>query len=301
MVRVVAPLVLLLTALLAGCAGGSPSGPADEPTPPAFDDVQVTDTTGAIRGIVYDEAITPLEGVRITLAGGANKTTDKDGAFVFSGLAAGDYFLTASKLGFKEVQQSATVVAGQKNPPITKIQLIFDAENQPFAELLQWTGFFGCGVGTNAAGGVGFNPCATDALLCDFVDVCLLNTANTHVFPFGGGRIPDFAQGEMVWDGTQAFGSGMNLGWHDSGTADFKSTTGESPLILPTNKTEILGAHDEDIESLMMRVFPGSGTELTITLQQRFDIYVTYFYGFEPREGWAFTLDGACSTPQQCA
>lgn len=299
--RIVALLVLVLSATLAGCTnGGTPE--SQEPNPEAFDNVQVTDDTGAIRGIVFDDSITPIEGVLVSLVNGANKTTDKDGAFVFNTLAPGDYFLQASKAGYLGVQQSVTVVAGQKDPPITKIKLAIDVENQPYAELLQWTGFFGCGFGTNGGGlrSTGVNPCAADALVCDVAGVCLLNTANTHTFNFGGSSVPDFAQAEMLWEGTQSFGNSLNLGWHDEGTSDFKSISGESPLILPTNRTEILAAHEDTIDNLLVRVFPGTGSELTVTLQQRFDVYVTYFYGFEPREGWAFALDGPCSTPQQC-
>ena len=293
---------LLVAAVLSGCA--QPNSPASSPqdVPDVFNEVEVTDTTGAIRGIVVNEAIVPIQDVLVTLSGGANATSDADGAFIFSGLEPGDYFLTASKLGYFDVQGSAVVVAGDKDPPITKLTMLADVANQPFTELLQWTGFFGCGTGTNAGGGIGFNPCAVDATACQFADVCLLNTANTHTFAFGAaGRIPDFAQAEMSWEGTQPLGNALNLGWHDSGTSDFKSTSGESPLILPTNRTEILEAHEEDIESLLVRVFPGTGQELTVTLQQRFDVYVTYFYGFEPREGWAFVTDGACLAPQDCS
>lgn len=295
---------LLLTVLLAGCTSETQT---DEPSeaPAAFDDVVVTDSTGAIRGVVVSESIVPIEGALVVLAGGQNRTTDADGAFVFNGLEAGDYFLTVSKLGYFTVQSSASVVAGQAEPPITKVTLLVDEASRPFAELLQWSGFFGCGFGTNGGnnpvtGGAGVNPCAADALACDFAGVCLLNTANTHTFEFGGGTIPTFAQAEMVWTGSQPLGNALSLGWHDSGTADFKGIDGESPLVLPTNRTEILEAHEEDITSLLVRVFPGSSQELTVTLQQRFDVYVTYFYGFEPREGWAFVNDGACLIPEDC-
>jgi hypothetical protein len=297
--------------LFAGC-----SAPASEPSPTegaGFEDLNLkpTASTGIIRGVVVDEAIRPIAGATVLLKGEAPKeaTTTADGLFGFANLAPGTYFLTITKLGYFEAQQSTDVVAGVAEPPIVKVQLAVDAANQPFTELLTWTGFFGCGMGTNFGGvlpppapqRLGFNPCAVDALACEIADVCLLNTANTHDFFFGASRIPDFAQAEMVWQGTQALGNELNLGWHDEGTSDFKGTSGPSPLVLPATQEEILAAHDANITSLLVRVFPGSNTELTVTLQQTFDVYVTYFYGFVPREGWAFVTDGACTSPAQCA
>jgi hypothetical protein len=294
--------VALLAMTFAGCAGQGSDG-APEPTtePLAFEDLKVTESKGLIRGLVISETITPIAGAAIILVS-ENKTvlSDAQGAFVFNDLEPGDYFLGISKTGYFTVQSSATVVAGVAEPQIVKVQLVFDAANQPFTELLQWTGFFACGTGTNAAGGIGFNPCAVDAIACDFVDVCLLGSSNVHEFVFGTARIPDFGQGEAVWTGTQPLGNALNLGWHDEGTADYKSISGESPLILPTTREEAVKAHDENITSLTMRIFPGTGQELTVTLQQRFDVYVTYFYGFVPREGWAFVNDGACAGPDQC-
>lgn len=292
---------LLAATLLAGCAG-DPAATADNPPDEVFDDLVVTASTGAIRGVVVSEAIVPIANASVALGGtDVVRQTNEAGAFTFSGLEPGTYFVKVSKPGYFEAQASTDVVAGVEEPPIVKVILAVDAENQPFTELLTWTGFFGCGLGTNAGGGIGFNPCAADALLCSEAGVCLLNTANTHQFPFGASRLPDLAQVEMSWEGSQPLGNDMNLGWHDEGTADFKGASGPSPLVVPATRDEILDAHDEDITGLLARVFPGSSQELTLTLQQRFEVFVTYFYGFVPREGWAFVTDGACTTPEGCA
>lgn len=301
----------LVGVLFAGCSGGAGNVAEPEGQPLAFEDLTVSDTKGLIRGIVLSETITPIAGASVDLRlpeGAVTKLTDDEGAFVFADLEAGDYFLTVSKPGYFDVQASAAVVAGVADPPIVKVQLVVDAENQPFTELLQWTGFFGCGMGTNFGGALpppapqslGFNPCAADAILCDEADVCLLNSSNTHFFEFGTARLPDLAQAEAVWTGNQPLGNALNLGWHESGTADFKSTSGESPLILPTTRDEILEAHDENITGLLVRIFPGTGQELTVTMQQRFDVYATYFYGFVPREGWTFVAEGPCASVEDC-
>ena len=304
--------VALVALLTAGCAASPATNDGQEPAaePLAFEDLRVEESKGLIRGIVISETITPIEGATVELRlteGGPRQVTDAQGAFVFNGLEPGDYFLTVSKAGYFEVQASASVVPGVAEPPIVKVQLIVDAASQPFTEILQWTGFFACGAGSNlgnppppAPSGVGVNPCAVDAIACEFTGVCTLGSSNTHTFEFGGGRLPDFGQAEAVWTGTQPLGNALNLGWHDEGTSDYKSISGESPLILPTTQEEMVAAHDENITSLLVRIFPGNEQELTVTLQQRFDVYVTYFYGFLPREGWSFVADGPCTTPEEC-
>jgi hypothetical protein len=302
--RGVVVVAALVAVLFAGCSDGSP-GAEPEPfvEPEAFENLEVTESKGLIRGLVISETITPIPGAQVGLRlaeGVKEQVTDEQGAFVFGDLEPGDYFLEVSKAGYFSVQASAVVVAGVAEPPIVKVQLVVDVANQPFTELLQWNGFFGCGTGTNAGGGIGFNPCAADAIACDEADVCLLNSSNTHFFTFGTAQMPDFGQAEAIWTGNQPLGNALNLGWHDEGTADYKSTSGESPLVLPTTQEEILEAHDSDIEGLLVRIFPGTGQELTVTVQQRFDVYVTYFYGFVPREGWAFVTDGPCAGAEDC-
>jgi hypothetical protein len=298
--------VLLLTVtLLAGCAGKKADNKAPEVIPQAFEDVKVTATTGAIRGIVVDDAIRPVSNATIKLmATNTTRKSDNQGAFVFTDLAAGDYFISVTKKGYLSVQASATVQAGVASPSITKVQLKIDAANQPFTELLSWQGYFACGFGTNSGGspvgGVGVNPCAVDSTVCDIEGICLLGSSNTHDFLIGGGRVPDLAQAEAVWEGSQPLGNNLNMGWFDSGTADFKSGTGPSPLVVPATHDEIVAAHGNNVTDLLVRIFPGTGSELTITLQQRFTVYVTYFYGFVPRDGWAFSTDGACASPEQC-
>jgi hypothetical protein len=301
--RAVLVVALLIATLVAGCSGNGTTPPATDVVPEAFQQIQVTATTGAIRGIVVSEAVVPIANVTVKLLSvNKTKTTDAQGAFVFTDLEGGDYFLSVSKTGYFSVQASATVTPGLAEPPIVKVQLKVDISTQPYTELLKWTGFFACGVGTDGGGAVhaGVNPCAVDAITCDLSGVCLLGSSNVHEFVFGTPRVPEWAQAEAVWEGTQPLGNYLNMGWYDSGTADFKSATGTSPLTVPTDHAEIVKVHTENATSLTVRIFPGGSQSLTVTLQQKFDVYVTYFYGFVPREGWTFVADGECTTPEQC-
>lgn len=292
MARVVASLALLLTVVLAGCSSSPSGAPADEPTPDAFNDVQVTDTTGAIRGIVFDEAITPIPGVLVTLAGGQNKTTDDQGAFVFNALQPGDYFLTASKLGFNSIQQSATVVAGEKNPAITKIQLTVDVESRPFTELYQWSAFLQCGANAFV---VTTNPCAFSG------------SDNVHDFPWGAtGRLPDFFQAEAIWTGTQPAGNWLSMSVHDPATTNSScfGVNSESPAILNRTTEAIVECEGEEAVKLTLKIFPGSSGDTppipTVLTNQQYDVYMQYFFGFTPRAGYTLAADGPCDVPEKC-
>ncbi|MHB1261887.1 MAG: carboxypeptidase-like regulatory domain-containing protein [Thermoplasmatota archaeon] len=284
----------LVAVLFAGCSGGAGTEsqePAAEPE--AFEDLTVSDSKGLIRGIVLSETITPLEGATVNLRLGSEPMTtlsDAQGAFVFTDLDAGDYFLTVSKPGYFDVQASATVVAGVAEPPIVKVQLVFDVVNQPYTELLQWSGFLQCGAAIPMVGSL--NPCA------------LTGSDNVHEFPFGTNRTPDFAQAEAFWSGTQPLGNYLSFGFYDpdSLASNWKSVNTGSPAVVNATQDEITEAVG-DAGKLIVRLFPGTGpdgTNPTVVVEQRYDVYVSYFYGFRPPAGWIFVIDGSCSGPDEC-
>lgn len=149
--RLPSVVVLLLAAGLAGCT--SPGSGTNDDLP----GLDVTDSTGGIRGIVVDQSVVPVAGATVTLAGGQTAKSGEDGQFNFTGLAPGDYFLSVSKLGFLPVQQSTTVEAGVANPPIVKILLERLSTAQPYVDFYKLDGFYECGFAL---------PFITDS--CDF-------------------------------------------------------------------------------------------------------------------------------------
>jgi TonB-linked SusC/RagA family outer membrane protein len=69
--------------------------------------------TGTIRGRITDASIGGgVSGVRVTVAG-LTVESDDEGRFVVTGVQAGTYTLTASRLGYRDAEESVTVVAGQ--------------------------------------------------------------------------------------------------------------------------------------------------------------------------------------------
>lgn len=272
----------LLSALLAGCSG-DPSSTEQEPA--AFEEVEVTDTTGAIRGVVVNEAIVPIAAVLVTLNTGVEATTDEQGAFVFNGLEPGTYFLSAAKAGYGSAQTSADVKAGDKSPPVTKITLVAQASEAPFTSVQVWEGFVQCAF--MVAGSAGAQACGE------------LDGRFIHYFSMDAG-IPDYAQAEMVWQSTQALGNDLDLEFYDGGTWYHKFTGGVSPLMLNATGEEIEDWWTANATELPMRVFPGSSAPASVTTNQQFTVYMTMFYNFVPRQGWSFLVDGPCDEPSMC-
>ncbi len=291
------PVLLLAFVTLAGCSGGGEGAGAEpQDKPQAYEEVEATSTTGSIVGVVVNEAIAPIPGVVVALASAQREaTTDAEGAFVFNGLEAGDYFVSASKLGYSTVQQGATVVAGDAEPPLLKIQLIADPSKTAYATTEVWDGFVSCAVtaGADGAAYAGGHVCDED-----------MGSRYIQEFHFADGRFPEFVQDEMVWDNTQPLGDQLAPGYYRGGVTDWKGVTGSSPLLLTATADEIHaeeGVQGQNLTSITVRVFPGQENGAVVTTNQQFTIYHTTFYGFTPREGWLFTVDGACDPAEKCA
>ncbi len=292
------PAAAVLTALLAGCAGSPDAGGDAAPLvdESEFEGLQATSQTGVIRGVVVDEAIRPVAGADIqTIVAGSNRTaTSSDsGAFGFSDLPAGTYFLTVSKAGFKPVQQSAEVVAGEAEPAITKVLLAADPALRPFFEVYNWEGYIQCSTRfvVNALAACSAVPGSED----DFS-----SRLNPTV-------VPTFAQSEMVWDSTQAAGDGMKLEYTDDsdGLDNYAIAVGGSPLVIQANQTLMESKHVGTETGLYIRVFAGSTDGTTppacppgpcegasVVVNQSFTVYTVLFYNMMPPDGWQFSRDG---------
>jgi hypothetical protein len=307
----------LLAFLVAGCA--TPPA-ADEADGPAFDDLDLdaTATTGVIRGIVVDEAIRPVANATVVLTPG-DKTvaTTAAGAFGFSGLEPGTYFLKVERAGYNGTQTSTEVLAGVAEPPIVKVLLVLNPSKLPYIEALQFSGFlsFGLSIGITSVGTT-INPALSEAM------------GDQSIWTVYPDEVPTWAQGELVWEQNQA-GGGMLI-WEmvQGGTNNFRGhrETAVSPAlaywnttVIQENATSILddgiayrffgGPHPalapnsaggptppEDQCPTIPTVVLGDRNPCRFgfgsTVQQRADAYAHHFYNFAPLEGWRFTVDG---------
>jgi hypothetical protein len=145
--------ILLVATVLAGCSSGDGGG-----GPP----LRVDPDTGGIRGLVVDQGITPVVGATITLNSGETTESGDDGAFNFTGLAPGDHFLSVTKAGFKAVQATANVVAGEAEPDIVKVLLERLTTATPYLDHFKLDGYYECAFSFGQPG----DPVITDS--CDF-------------------------------------------------------------------------------------------------------------------------------------
>jgi hypothetical protein len=314
------PLALALALLLAGC-----SGPRDAKTQSAedidFGDVQATATTGVIRGVVVDTGIRPLQGATILVTSPVNRTTTTgaDGQFAFADLAPGTYFMQVSLANYTTVQQSAEVVAGESEPPITKVQLERLASTLPYVEAISKAGFitFGASIGITSIGSTFFGGIGDDD--------AIWNVAFTQV--------PTWAQGELVWDQTQPAGGMLIWEMVHGGTNDFHGhrETNQSPALAYWPTSDLLNeSANVTTDGIDYRFFGGPHPALApnsaggptppedqcpviptvvlgdrnpcrfgfgLTAQQRAEGYIHNFYNFAPPAGWRFTVDGDPDVP----
>jgi hypothetical protein len=314
MVRVLVASFLLM-AILGGCAG---KGPAAAPTETLGQDVaiEVTDTTGAIRGVVVDNAIRPIANVTISLSG-SNATQDvktgATGSFGFSKLPAGTYFLHATRFGFFPIQQSAEVVPGVKDPPVVKILMQRDNRQVAYLQVQKQEGYIVCT--TSVVAVCGAPNVVSTVLLCPAFNVCLGNLTDDR---FGLNFFYDpnatMIQSEMFWDSTQSLSTQLSLEMENlgnctaAGDSYIKDTAGDSPIFNKMNAQDIQNGTIGGNCPVFHSVFSGgvASTPPTPatgpigiggTIQQRFTIISHAFYGYEAPEGWRFSVDGDPPAP----
>lgn len=227
--------LLLASLVLAGCSDAKNATPEPEAD---FEDfgLEASDTTGILRGVVIDEAIRPIAGVQIVLIGpDTNRTmlTREDGLFGFDGLAPGDYFVSASKLGFTAIQSSGRVQAGVKEPSPIKIQLTADPSTRPYVQLYHLDAFMTCSARPMFIG-----------IQCGFGQSN--NVVNSEEELTGR---PLWIQSEMTWQSTQAIGDELSLairchpgdndpaGKCPDGVAGIVRSEGTSPQVAIINQT----------------------------------------------------------------
>jgi hypothetical protein len=140
--------------LLGGCAGASAPQNGASPnasTPPiAPGTLAVTDSKGAIEGVVLDSSIRPVGGADVSLSDAGTKAAalltmraDAAGRFGFELLDPGTYRIAAGSHGFGNASVLAVVAAGQR----TSSRLVLNevASEEPYTLVLIESGIIACG------------------------------------------------------------------------------------------------------------------------------------------------------------
>lgn len=287
--------VALLATALAGCSDSGSTG--SEPADVSDLGLKASETTGVIVGVVVDDTITPVADADVVLVGSdKNTTTNEQGAFGFEGIEPGSHFLKISKAGHAQVQQSVEVVAGVDTPPVVRVLLERMPETAPFVDVISFQGFLACGVAVVAT-----------SLGCTTVQAIADATSSASVFDVEFERVPDWAQGELVWEHNQPAGGQLIWEMVVAGTNDpvgYRETTTSPALAywdtgtLEANEGEVLSS------GIAYRFFGGPHELCTtpdpvpanfgcgVTLEQETQIIIHNFYNTVPEEGWRFTADG---------
>lgn len=315
--------LLLVVPVLAGCAD---KGPKADSTSDTFDDLdlEATATTGVIRGVVVDERIVPVADATINLGGAAEQreaTSDGEGRFAFDGLEPGTYFLTAKHLLYTEVQTTVEVVAGISEPAITKVLLVRKFSQDPFHEQHAHDAFIQCNQAgayyasapcvtdfTGIAmgywpGAAGARPCPPGRQCCTAAgcaqELRRIQEENRgfHVTLGPGWQTLIY---EMTWkESSDTFSAlGLTVSYNETERCachNYASTGSAAPYRLQidlgvdhpnSNPTEPQLIPPEGLPA--MYYFIGARSSPALVINQKVQLFSTFFHFGVPEEGWSF-------------
>lgn len=305
MLRALTLVATLLVVSLAGCSEKGSSGNED-PTFEDFEDEPVAKDEGVIRGVVLDESIQPIVDATVKVGNTELEAqTNENGAFQFSKLQPGEYFLSVQKVGYKPIQTSVNVVGGVAAPDVVKIQLPRAPGTEPVGVYSKFDGYIGCAA--QAANRVINNICGIEGIDPD----------EHQVFEFGRTDTPTIVQTELIWEFTQTFGERLGtiqyLVEENGDLGDRQGNIwGTSPLICRVDAEndcdngDGTGGGGSGLDEtgftgrITTRVYancfqtcvPGTALGVGVVLQQRYTLMGAIFYNVTPGEDWLYHVDG---------
>ena len=205
-----------------------------------------------------------------------------DGAFGFSDLQPGTYFLEISAVGYGSVQSNADVEAGVEKPDVIKVQLIPDPSSLPYSESRQFDGH---------------------------INLAVRYVANASTFTVDGATtaryediqpVPTWVQSEMTWEPTIDVANALKIQYTDdsSGLDNYVIDQGEAPLKISTDK-ETLETKNFDTVGLYVRIFSGNFMDqpASLIVDQKFTVYTSIYHNYQPPEDWWYLEDGLYPAP----
>ncbi len=301
------PVWLVILATLAGCS--SPDAATSEVTQEALPEI------GKLRGLVVDEAITPIDGARVVFMNIELETvTGIDGLFGVDNLPVGPYRLRITKADHDAVEVVTHVAKGDGEPSPEQFMLTRTPGSAPFAVPATHTGWIGC-----------------EALLFYILQNCDGGTStfgppDNRVLLTQPAGIPRAVHVELAWIPAQEFAKSLTLTYGTCSGVEYcdpqpPSDTfmctgwGASPLWCRINHTGVERSADGNAHQNLrdaghgVKPLPGLAIHvgadcanclpapydtwgLGLVVQQEVDIFTWSFYNFEPAEGWSFVDDG---------
>ncbi len=309
-------LILVLSTILAGCSGGGSTVDPNDVTQPTF-----TDETGAVAGRVLSDEGLPLGNAQVALNGdvSAETSTDEDGAFAFADVAPGKYVLFVVRLGYEAASQSVSVTAGEQTT--VELTLTAIAVSEPYSDTFgPFSGYFECKQS--------FRIPAVSSWTGNCGSVCTVTCVWAP--PIGDNEVNRFefemtsddyrtVVGDMRWTQT-TYGTSTELRMsfsHDERSSSHWFCSGEGPSPIqwrferPDAETDAecfgasRGSSDDPAEPSteeLLIVYGGvpfsrfgtdtpTGEPTFITLQQRYEMGITIFYGEVGPADWSSFTD----------
>ncbi len=301
------PVLLLLLATLAGCSS------ADEA---AREPVQALPGIGNLRGLVVDDAITPLAGVKVVVKElGLETVTGTDGMFGVNNLEEGPHRIRATLADHAPVELTVHIVAGVTEPEAVRLQMARTPGTIPLAVPAIHSGWIGC-----------------EVLILYALQNCDAGTStfgppDNHVLMNQPDDVPDAVHVEVAWEAAQDFASDLTLTYGTCTGIEYCdpqppsksflcSAWSASPLWCRVSQTSVErsggGPGHQNLRDTAHGTMPLTGLAIHVgasggncmpspyhsyclgaVVQQEIAIFTWSFYNFEPAEGWSFVADGA--------
>ena len=291
---------LLVTVLLSGCSGGGDGEPPGAGLPSGL---EVDSVTGALHGVVVDQAIRPVAGATVAISGPNERTaeTGEDGSFAFGRLPPGTYLVQASHPIFAPAQTTAQVEAGDAEPPAVRVLLERLFAQEPFSEVIKFDGFIQCGYDAAVLTSQCVNDYTTIVVGGGVAnDLRTLVDNRGYVTAVGPGwQVMVY---ELVWEPT-AQGTSQEMFFlvsffNRTASDHYGRATGESPVALRLHVGEThesqAGAEEQvpaegrpDLY-VFAGISAGGGLPVGAGVSQSFTFFQHNFYYGLPPEGWSF-------------
>ncbi len=282
-------LLVTLAIVLAGCSA-APS----EPVAASEHDLVVTATTGILRCLVVDEAINPIEGAMVIIAGQVQHT-EADGLCGADGLQPGNIQVHASKRGHAAALVVAAVEAGVATPDQVRIVLPVDPETVPYTQSFKHDAHIACSTTWTSA-------CGHQALSGQTQD------SSTTTIALDGA--PFHLAVEAAWTSTQPLGDDLLVvvgAGEPTGANAYQGLRGASPIQMTFGPMDgrAMRLHEQDLH-VRLYASEANGTQRPCTpppipncyngvglvLQQDVEVFVHAFHHWTPGADWRFSRDG---------
>jgi len=268
--RVVLALVLLIgVPLFAGCAGKASPDTSGTDALGSLEarEVDVAAGSGAIKGIVVDEAIRPLAKATVAIQGQGTRVTDAIGQFTFTDLKPGVYFLVVNATHYVSTQTSVEVKAGEV--ATARLQMASSNDPTPYHVVQHFRG--------NMALYLSFASYALELVVpnsalctCTF-NITANDGAKTFIYEATGNPLthnPAPVYGTIYWE---FIGNPQD---------DIRSAHGDFPVYQVFKRDSFAN----ETTSWTVRL---TGSQW-VHYNTDFDIYLTTFYYTEAPKDWSF-------------